>query len=158
MDGPAAEWKALYETAKQDLEEERAAHAKTKAELARLQAAGAKRPAEAAASPPATKQRTSEDAPPPDQQLETGKFTPAEDARYLALLNQYGQPKKGDGKDKNPAAWAAFSEAFSYRSQPSWTARLGVFNHEEYKVWQNWTTGPKRPQNGWIGFQWRKNK
>ena len=29
----------------------------------------------------------------------------------------------------------------------------GAFNVEEYKVWQNWTTGPKRPQNGC--FQWR---
>ena len=152
MDGPAAEWKALYESVKQDLEEERAAHAKTKAELTRLQAAGTKRPAEAAASPPATKQRTSEDAPPPAQQSATGPFTTAEDARYLALLNQYGQPKKKE----NPAAFAAFSEAFSYRSQPSWAARLGEFNHEEYKVWQNWTTGPKRPLNGWVGFQWRK--
>ena len=56
-------------------------------------------------------------------------------------------------KKENPAAWAAFSEAFSYRSEFSWSARCGAFNVEEYKVlaWQ----GPKRPQNGWVGFQWR---
>ena len=127
MEGAAAAYKELADSYRETLTEEKAAHAATKeelkatkeelkatkAELDQLKAAGAKRPAEAAASPPATKQRTSEDAPPPAQQPDepmTGNFTPAEDARYLALLNQYGQPKKKD----NPAAWAAFSEAFSY--------------------------------------------
>ena len=156
MDGPAAEWKALYETVKQDLEEEKAAHAKTKAELDQLKAAGTKRPAEAAASPPATKQRTSEDAPPPGPPgggggifgsaaggpvIRNGKFTREEDERMRKLLVEYGQPCK-----KNQPAVAAFAQAFPDRSQPSWSAHVNAFNLGEYKEWQASNGG------AWAGF------
>ena len=147
------EEKAKHAATKEELKAERAAHAVTKAELDQLKAASAKRPAEAAASPPATKQRTSEDAPPPGPSSGGGanrtgqNFTAEENERYLALLNQYGQPVK-----KNAPAWAAFGQAFPDRSEQSWAARVGVFNKSEYDDWRKANGG------AFVGFAWRRIK
>lgn len=77
-----------------------------------------------------------------------GRFTAEEDAAYLALLNQFGRPKKKE----NPEAWAAFGKAFPNRSPSSWTAHINAFSQAPSGLWQKRTIGPaerrKAPSGG----------
>ena len=74
----------------------------------------------------------------------TGYFPAWENAKYLELLNKYGEPKKA-----NPEALRAFSQEFCYRKKASITSHPSYFNKGAYDAW--------RAANGgkWAGFTWR---
>ena len=73
----------------------------------------------------------------------TGYFPAWENAKYLELLNKYGEPKKA-----NPEALRAFSQEFCYRKKASITSHPSYFNKGAYDAW--------RAANGgkWVGFTW----
>jgi len=73
----------------------------------------------------------------------TGYFADWENAKYLELLNKYGEPKKA-----NPEALRAFMQEFCYRKKASITSHPSHFNKGAYDAW--------RAANGgkWVGFTW----
>ena len=74
----------------------------------------------------------------------TGKFADWENAKYLELLNKYGEPVQA-----NPAAERAFGQEFCYRKKSSWKAHPNKFNRDAYRAWQAANGGK------WVGFAWR---
>lgn len=90
-------------------------------------------------------QATSPHAPSAGQT--TGKFTKEEDALYLRLLKEHGQPV-----NDNPRAAALFEAAFWQRKKNSITAHINAFNLKEYKEWREVNGGKTAP---WGGFEWK---
>ena len=72
-----------------------------------------------------------------------GYYADWENAKYLELLNKYGEPKKA-----NPQALRAFMQEFCYRKKSSITSHPSYFNKGAYDAW--------RAANGgkWVGFTW----
>ena len=66
------------------------------------------------------------------------QFTSEEDEEYLALLNEFGQPTKG-----NPLALSKFASAFPTRKESSIKSRISTFEHLESEDGKHrWVNSP----------------